>query len=134
MGVALYPAFERDVAGFDPSTAMSGKALARAAYDDDGELEKLAVSSGVTPILAFYCETTAEAFEKIGEPVPADLPPEDPLKWSESDDGLRTVDALLASPNRSGMPENLIADLTRLREVLLVAKANGVRFRLRIDI
>lgn len=83
MGVALYPEFEVSVAGYSPSTAISGKALARAVDAGRGDLEISCRRLGVVPIFEFWSESNAEAFSKIGELLPPDLPQEEPLKWSE---------------------------------------------------
>jgi hypothetical protein len=133
MGIALYPEFEKDIPKYDPSTAMSGKALARAVGGGQGMLELMCRRLGVVPIFDFYSESHEEAFAKIGEPVPPDLPPDEPLKWSDPAEGLRTVGALLACPDGEPVPPDVLEDLDDFRAILLTALEHGTRFRLRID-
>lgn len=133
MGVALYPEFEKSIPGYDPSTAISGKALAHAVGGGRGEIEQMCHRLGVVPIFGFYSESNEEAFAKLGEPVPAGLPPEEPLKWSDAAEGLRTVEALLACPELEAMPPHVSEDLRNFRAILFKAAEHGTRFRLRID-
>ena len=93
------------------------------------ELDAICGRLGVISLSSFYSESSAEAFEKIGEPMPPDMRDE-PIKWSEPTDGLRTIAALL----KCGCEPKVVRDLEDLRRVLLVAAENGTRFRLRIDI
>ena len=134
MAVALYPAFEEDIPGYDPATAMSGKALSRAVRAGRGELEEICRGLGVMPIFDFYSESYEETFVKIGEPVPDDLPSEAPVKWSNPAEGLRTVEALLACPDCQALAPALLEDLRDFRAILLKAAQHGTRFRLRIDV
>jgi len=129
MGVAYYPAFENDVAGYEPSTAISGKALARAM----DELDAICGELGVRTLMSFYSESNAEAFAKIGEPVPPGMK-EDPIQWSEPADGLRTIEALLECDKIGNFKDGVIADLESLQEILQVAIKHSTRFRLRIDV
>jgi hypothetical protein len=131
VGVALYPDFEHDVPGYNPTTSISGKALAAAVYE--GGLEAVCHKLGVTPLLDFYSETKAEGFEKIGEAIPPDWAPEKP-QWFEPAVGLHTVDALLGYPEAENMEPRLLDDVRQLQKILSVALEHGTRFRLRIDI
>jgi hypothetical protein len=133
LGVALYPVFERDVPGYDPSTGLSGKALAQAVDAGHGPLEATCRAIGVTPIFGFYHETNSESFEKIGEEVPANQALDEP-QWFDPDDGLRTVSGLLECADAERMEPRLLGDLVRLQQVLEIAKNHGTGFRLRLDI
>jgi hypothetical protein len=133
MGVALYPEFEKNIPGYNPSTAISGKTLARSVDGGKGEIERLCHRLGVRSIFDFYSESNEEAFAKLGEPVPPGLPPEEPLKWSEPAEGLRTVEALLACPDLEATSPRVSEDLRHFRDILLKASEHGTRFRLRID-
>jgi hypothetical protein len=129
MGTAYYPSFERDIPGYDPATAMSGKAIGRAMKELDAICNRLSV----TPLSSFYSESNAEVFKKIGEPVPAGLK-DNPIKWSEPIDALRTIDALLEWHRTNAAEPQVIQDLQNLNQALLMAAEHATRFRLRIDL
>jgi hypothetical protein len=133
MGAAYYPSFEREIDGFDPSVAISGKPIARAM----SQLDEICKRLGAAPLLDFYSESTEEAFKKIGEPVPQGLRAS-PVSWSEPEKGIRTVTSLIeyleAHPDELPNTPTLKEDLEGLREVLTKAQKHGTRFRLRIDI
>ena len=76
MGAAYYPVFEKQVKGFDPATAVSGKSLAKVME----VLDECARQIGVQPLSGFYSESVEESCGMIGEEVPADVQTT-PLQW-----------------------------------------------------
>jgi len=133
MGVAYYPSFERQIPGFDPSTAVSGKSTARSMKQLDG----ICVRLGMASLMSFYSESNEEAFGKIGEPVPPGMQ-DDPIQWSEPAEGLRTVVGLIEylRTHAGELPDTarIQEDLEDFRKVLIKAQEHGTRFRLRIDV
>src|SRR5688572_4257478 len=89
MSAALYIVLERKEPGLD--TYVDGKALSRA----EGELDTLAQSLQVTPLMKFFSvdpeELLAEV-EGLGGEVPDEAPPEE---WFSATEGLVTVRKLL---------------------------------------
>jgi hypothetical protein len=133
MGVAYYPVFERKIDGYNPSVLVNGKPIARAM----ARLEEICKRLGITPLMGFYSESNEEVFAKIGEPVPPGMR-EDPVRWSEPEQGLRTVvglmDYLRDYPAELPDAARIREDLEGFRQVFLKAQEHQTRFRLRIDI
>ena len=127
MGVAYYPEFEREIPGYDPSVAVSGKAVARAM----DQLEAICKRLGLTPLLDFYSESNEEAFDKIGEEVPPDLRDE-PIKWSEPELGLRTASGLIEHltnhPDELPDVARVCEDLEAFRQVFKTARSTKAGF------
>src|SRR5690349_17814318 len=90
MGTAYYPTLEHPIEGYDPAVEVSGKPIARSIE----LLDEICDRIGQKTLTSFYSESSAEAFETIGEDVPDDLPEGDPIHWTDPADGLRTVSAL----------------------------------------
>ncbi|HEY2586841.1 MAG TPA: hypothetical protein VGI81_13940 [Tepidisphaeraceae bacterium] len=145
MGVAFYPVLNPAIVDYQPHLLVNGKAIAKAMP----LLESWAKEVGVRPLYDFYSESTEEVFAKIGEPVPPGTKDE-PIKWAEPDDGIKTVRAMLerlrSEPGpalsvtdergreRSVSVEQLIRDLEAFESVFRRASDHGSKFRLRIDI
>lgn len=129
MGTAFYPSFDHVIEGYEPATALDGKALGRHVETLDAACPRL----GVLPLLSFYSESIEEAFEKIGEPVPQDIPCR-PIKWTDPVEGIRTIDALLNDEESVVDDAAVKRDLEELKQALLVAKKHGLQFRLCADI
>jgi len=133
MGLALYPSFEKNISGFNPVTALNGKPVAQAI----GQLDKICTDLVEKPLSGFHSESLEEAFEKIGEPVPEDLPPQ-PIAWSEPSDGIKTISALIvylnSNPKQVSNAQLVIADLEGFLKALIKASEHGTRFRLRYDV
>ena len=132
MGVAYYPAFECETPGFDPSTEIGGKPLAREMED----LGEICARLQVSDLMSFYSESLKESFDLIGEEVPEGMK-EEPIKWTEPAEGLRTLDALIAyltgHPAELQNSPRILEDLQSLRAILDKASELKTRFRLRLD-
>lgn len=63
------------------------------------------------------------------------VPPEE---WFEASEGLQSVRRLIAflqsTPDRIASPDDVIADLEEIEQILLAAEKHGVRFHLSIDV
>ena len=117
MGVAYYPVFEREIPGLNPATAVSGKSIAKAIE----ALDKLAKRLGVTPLSAFYSESSEETFANIGEDVPDDIE-EPPIQWFNAAEGLATIRAiashLRSNPGDGGAPKGSFGSKPSAAEML----------------
>jgi hypothetical protein len=86
MGVAYYPVLEKKIPGFEPATAISGKALAQAME----VLDRCAVEAGLRPLSEFFSESASESFESIGEDTPEGLKGSD-VQWFAPEEGLTAI-------------------------------------------
>lgn len=124
---------QRKIAGYEPATEVNGKPIARAIENLDAICDRLRVRS----LSSYHSASLEETFDAIGEPVPDDLP-ERPIEWSEPNDGLRTVEALIeyvrSHPDDVPSAVAVEKDLERFQTVLQKAREFGTRFRIRIDI
>lgn len=134
MGSALYPVFDMAIPIADALHSFDGAALARTAYDDDSPTNMLCARLGIRKIAEFYSESNQEAFEKIGEEVPADLNPDDGLEWFEPQEALDVISKILEADHSVEHNEPLKQDLRGLWAVLEIATLNKCLFRLRIDV
>jgi len=134
MGTAYYPTLEHPIEGYDPAVEVSGKPIAHSIE----LLDEICDRIGQKTLTSFYSESSAEAFETIGEDVPDDLPEGGPIHWTDPADGLRTVaalsDYLRLHPNAVPNSAAVMDDLKSFRTVFSKALEHGTRFRLRIDI
>jgi len=137
MGVAYYPVLEKKIPGFEPATAISGKALAQAME----VLERCAVAAGVRPLSEFFSESASESFESIGEDLPEGMKESD-IEWFAPEVGLTAIRGLseyisahpeaLQPPLPSGRPEKkkttqeMLADLEALSAKLASARPGDV--------
>jgi hypothetical protein len=123
MSAALYPVLESpDIA---VEAEVDGKALARAS----DQLDRLALSAGVTP-LTHFISVEGDDYGILEE---ADFEPP-PTTWFSAADGLRTVRALLDGVGQAGEGDGaLLADLHALEQVLLQADERRLRWHLAID-
>ncbi len=146
MSVAYFPVLFPEIPGYDPSVFVSGKALAHAMP----ALDLLAHELGVPELMSFYSESLAESFGHIGEEVPDDML-ETPITWTDAEDGLHTVRAIVqhlltcvgvpllvkdpsnCRPDETVVWERVFEDLKQLETVLVTAKNHGSKFRLKID-
>jgi len=125
MGSALYIALEKKIPDLD--TIIDGKMLSKA----EKQLAKAAKRSGVRPLMDFFSTSADEAADLLGEDVAGlDIPA---AQWFSAEEGLRTVDGLLAAVGAS--PELSVArdDLLGCQRVLREAQKHGVRWHLAID-
>jgi hypothetical protein len=125
MGSALYIALEREIPGLD--SVVDGKMLSKA----EKHLAKAAKRLGVRPLMDFFSISTDEAANLLGnDMVGMDIPA---AKWFTAEEGLMTVDALLAETNNSAHLRAARDDLLQCQRVLREAQKHGVRWHLAID-
>jgi hypothetical protein len=110
---AVVPYFPREVG--EISTFGNGEGLARHV----AELDEFAVGLGLTPLSAFGWNDDMER---------------EPLVWHGASEGLKTVNALLASLEREEVAwddhAGTVADLKRIAHALARADARGIPFSL----
>src|SRR5258705_7780284 len=125
MGVALYIALEKKIPGVD--TMIDGKMLNKA----EKQLEKVAKRLGVRPLMDFFSTSADEASDLLGDDVAGiDIPA---AQWFAAEEGLKTVDALLAEANVEPDLKPAKDDLLGCQRVLREALKHGVRWQLAID-
>jgi hypothetical protein len=125
MGTALYIALEEKIPDVD--TMIDGKMLSKA----EKPLAKAAKRLGVRPLMEFFSTSADEAADLLGGEVAGiDIPA---AQWFAAEEGLKTVDALLAEAD--GSPDLRVAkdDLLGCQRVLREAQKHGVRWHLAID-
>ena|SRR5258707_11157392 len=125
MGAALYISLEKEIPGVD--TMIDGKMLSRAEQHLSGLAERL----GVRPLMEFLSVSADEASDLLGEDVAGvEIPA---AQWFSAEEGLKTVDALLAEAD--AFPESRAAkdDLLGCQRVLRQSQKHGVRWHLAID-
>ena len=125
MGVALYIALESEIPGLD--IMIDGKMLNEA----EKQLADVARRLGVRPLMDFFSTTADEATDLLGDDVAdIDIPP---AEWFSADEGLKTIDALLAEVDDSRELKAAKDDLLGCQRVLKEAQKRGVRWHLAID-
>ena len=126
MGAALYIALEREIPDFDPF--LNGKALSQAS----DELDSIATSLGVRPLMGFFSADPEMAAEFLDEGT--EIPPQ---SWFPASDGLATVRALHShlTTNPSAVPKQdmVLEDLSDMERVLMKASEQGVGWSLQVD-
>jgi hypothetical protein len=125
MGAALYIALETRIP--DVETMIDGKMLSNA----EEHLAAAATRLGVRPLMEFFSTSADDAAALLGDDVVGiDIPA---AQWFSAEEGLKTVDALLAEAD--GSPELRLAkdDLLGCQRVLREAQKHGVRWHLAID-
>lgn len=128
MSACFYIVVEGEDPGFD--TFVNGHALAR----NEDELENLATSLRVAPLLSFYStdRNSMAALLEQGAGDPAWEPALPEPQWFPPEDGLETVQALLGYLERH--PASFGADTRRLHDELseyerVLAKTNSYQLR-----
>lgn len=125
MGTALYIALEQEIPHLD--MMIDGKMLGKA----EGSLAKVAKRLGVRPLMEFFSVSADEAEDLIGAEVAGmEIPA---AKWFSAEEGLKTVDALLAEADASPQLNKAKDDLLGCQRILREAQKHGVRWRLAID-
>ena len=125
MGTALYIALENEIPDID--TMIDGKMLSEA----EKPLARTARRLGVRPLMEFFSTSADEAADLLGDDVAGiDIPA---AKWFSAEEGLRTVDALLAEADAAPELKPAKDDLLACQRVLREARKHGVRWRLAID-
>lgn len=132
MSAALYIVLERKEPGLD--TFVDGKALSRA----EGELQALAESLQVTPLMNFFSMNSEELLaelEGLGAELPDVAPPVE--EWFSAADGLLTVRKLLqhVDANLDSVPSGseVANELTGFAHVLEEAEKRTIRWHLAVD-
>jgi hypothetical protein len=106
---------------------IDGKMLNKA----EKHLAKAAKRLGVRPLMDFFSTSVDEAADLLGEDVAGiDIPP---AQWFSAEEGLRTVDGLLAEADNSPELRSAKDDLLGCQRVLREAQKHGVRWHLAID-
>ena len=125
MGTSLYIALEKTLP--DVNTMIDGKMLGKA----EKQLAKAARRLGMHPLMDFLSTSADEAAELLGEDVAGIEIPS--AQWFSADEGLRTVDALLAAVDASPELSAAKDDLLGCQRILREAQKHGVRWHLAID-
>ena len=125
MGTALYIALEKKIPDVD--TMIDGKMLSKA----EKHLAKAAKRLSVRPLMDFFSTSAGEAADLLGEDLAGiDIPA---AQWFSAEEGLRTVDGLLAEADTSPELRAAKDDLVGCQRVLREAQKRGVRWHLAID-
>jgi hypothetical protein len=125
MGSALYIVLETEIPGVD--TAIDGKMLSKG----EEHLANAAKRLGVRPLMEFFSTSADEAADLLGDDVKGvEIPA---TQWFSADEGLRTVNALLAEANSSPELKPAKEDLIGCQRVLRQAQKHGVKWHLAID-
>jgi hypothetical protein len=125
MGAALYIALEKTLP--DVNTLIDGKMLSKV----EKQLAKAAKRLDVRPLMDFFSASADEAADLLGEEVAGiDIPA---AQWFSAEEGLKTVDALLAAVDASPELRAAKDDLLGCQRVLREAQKHGVRWHLAID-
>src|SRR5438105_4739204 len=125
MGAALYIALEKKIPDVD--TMIDGKMLSKA----EKHLAEAAKRLGVRPLMDFFSSSADEAADLVGEDVAGiDIPA---AQWFSAEEGLSTVDALLAEADTSPELRAAKDDLLGCQRALREAQKHGVRWHLAID-
>jgi hypothetical protein len=125
MGTAYYIALEKAIPDVD--TMVDGKMLNKA----EEHLASAANRLGVRPLMDFFSTTADEAADLLGDDIAGiDIPA---AQWFSPEEGLRSVDALLADVHVN--PDLNLAknDLLGCQRVLREAQKHGVKWRLAVD-
>ena len=125
MGAALYIALENKISGLD--TIIDGKMLNRA----EKQLAEVAQRLGVRPLMDFFSTSADEAADLLGDDVAGiEIPA---AEWFSAEEGLKTIDALLAEVDASPELRAAKDDILGCQRVLREAQKRGLRWHLAID-
>ena len=125
MGTAFYVALEKPIPNRD--TMIDGKMLSEA----EKHLANAAKRLGVRQLMEFFSTSANEAADLLGDDVAGiDIPA---AQWFSAEEGLKTVDALLAEANVDPDLKAAKDDLLGCQRVLREAQKHGVRWHLAID-
>jgi hypothetical protein len=126
MGAAYFIVLEHKVEGVD--TAMDGKSISRNIEELDGAARSL----NVRPLSEYFSvdpESVANFFEAEG--FEGEKPQLPPLQHFSAQEGLVTVNALLAHP--VGQADGVAQDLRDCQRVLASAAQHGVGWHFEVD-
>lgn len=125
MGTAYYIALEKTIPDVD--TTVDGKMLSKS----ENELAEAANRLGVRPLMEFFSTSADEAEELLGDEVAGiDVPA---AQWFSAEEGLKTVEALLAEADANPNLKPAKDDLLACQRVLGEAQKHGIRWHLAID-
>ena len=147
MAAAYFIVVQKPIPGMEATAELSGVALAA----NEAELNQLARDAGVTPLMNFISmsETDYAPFVDDEDENPEDSgvfasPAAEGAEsvirevWFAAADGLKTVQTLLRRLEQPGTPmrdkETILAELTKLRQVLAAAQHHDIRWHLLIDV
>jgi hypothetical protein len=124
---SLYIILEKKIPGAD--THVDGNVLSKRSK----ELERMAKTLGVTPLMSFFSVSKQE-LESLEEEYATSLKKAEE-KWFSAEEGLRTVNALLRNLQQPGLDDSarIETDLQEFAKVLELAKASGIRWHLAVD-
>jgi hypothetical protein len=125
MGAAYYIALERTIPNLD--TMIDGKMLSKA----EKPLANAAKRLGVHPLMDFFSTSVDAAADLLGDDAAGINVPA--AQWFAAEEGLKTVDALLAEANVEPDLKPAKDDLLECQRVLREAQKHGVRWHLAID-
>lgn len=134
MAASMYIVVEGDDPGYN--IFVNGRALAR--YES--AVERLALELGVRPLLEFFSadESSMALLIEEGAGNPELLKKLPPPQWYRAEDGLRTVESLIASltndPHQLGTEgAEVLAELLEYEEVLRKTAERGLRWHLAVS-
>src|SRR5882724_10022741 len=119
MGAALYIALEKKIPDVD--STIDGKMLNKA----EKLLAKAAKRLGVRPLMDFFSTSADEAADLLGEDVAGIAIPA--AQWFSAEEGLKTVDGLLAEADATPELKAAKDDLIGCQRVLREAHKHAVR-------
>ncbi len=125
MGAALYIVLEKQIPNFD--SMIDGKRLSKS----EKQLAAAAKRGGVRPLMDFFSTSAEEVEALLGEDVAGmNIPP---TQWFSAEEGLRTVEALLAQVETSPELRETKDELLGCQRVLREAQKHGVKWHLAVD-
>jgi hypothetical protein len=125
MGSAFYIALEKTIPDVD--TMIDGKMLSKA----EKHLAEAAKRLGIRPLMDYFSASADEAAGLLGEDVAGiDVPA---AQWFSAEEGLQTVEALLAEADVNPDLKPAKDDLLGCQSVLRDAQKHAIRWHLAID-
>lgn len=125
---SLYIVLEKEIPGVD--VYVNGNFLSK----NNDELERISKRLKVRSLMSFF-STSPEEVSSFTEDHGVQLKAVPEEKWFAADEGLTTVNTLLANLSESKLsrPDQVEAELREFVSLLETAKANSVRWHLAID-
>ena len=125
MGAAIYIALQKEIPNFD--SIIDGKMLSNA----EKQLSKAAKRLKVPELMSFFSTNADEVASLLGDEAgDIDVPEE---KWYTAEEGLTTVNALIAEVERTPALASAKEDLLGCQRVLLEAQKHGIKWHLAVD-
>jgi hypothetical protein len=125
---SIYIVLERKIPGVD--THVNGSYLSK----NSDQLEQLAIHLGVKPLMAFFSTSPEEVADLIGEDHISHLP-QAVEQWFRAQDGLATVDALLANLSKAQFVQvdRVELELKEWARLLQLARSKETGWHLAVD-